>query len=308
MDPNVAKIAALEARIAQLQALILSAGTTTDALERHVAELQASRNEFELLLLDERQRHATTLAALNELQNPSSCQGGYIALTFDDGPNAETSNKLDALRAAGLKATFFVLGQQVAQYPDVARRIIAEGHHIGNHSFTHASLATLTREMIDWEIQQTQQIVFAVTGYTPQFVRPPMGETNALVKERIQAAGLREVLWTHDTFDWLPYTVRELSFSDGTLIPGNEPWVGQFRTWDAVLRRIMNVQPNGIVLMHDALTSSTQMLPHLADYWSRTLTGTPICSGRIVPTTNVMPNQDWWDPAQLMHVKAGPWQ
>ena len=71
---------------------------------------------------------------------PRACAGGVVALTFDDGPTPETNAVLDALKLYGLKGTFFLIGLNVEAYPDIAKRIVSEGHHVGNHSWDHPRL------------------------------------------------------------------------------------------------------------------------------------------------------------------------
>src|SRR5690242_14619137 len=95
--------------------------------------------------------------------------GQYIAMTFDDGPSAEnTPRLLDILKQRGIKATFFLIGQNAAEYPDLVKRILAEGHEIGNHSWTHPQLSKLGDERVTQEIVRTQDAIQQVSGYTPK--------------------------------------------------------------------------------------------------------------------------------------------
>lgn len=100
-----------------------------------------------------------------------------IALTFDDGPDPEYTPKiLDALKAAGAKATFFVIGENVESHPDIVRRILAEGHSIGNHSFTHPDISKIGKVRTDVELNLTQRLIESVTGKSTLMFRPPYGE------------------------------------------------------------------------------------------------------------------------------------
>jgi peptidoglycan/xylan/chitin deacetylase (PgdA/CDA1 family) len=90
-----------------------------------------------------------------------------VALTFDDGPSPVwTPRILDELKRAGIKATFFMLGEHVKKYPDIARRVAEEGHEIGNHSYTHHVLIYYTEEELEIEIKDTEKVIKEVTGLT----------------------------------------------------------------------------------------------------------------------------------------------
>jgi peptidoglycan/xylan/chitin deacetylase (PgdA/CDA1 family) len=122
-----------------------------------------------------------------------------IALTFDDGPDKRTDKILDVLADKGVKATFFVQGYRVEMFEDQIRRVAGEGHEIGNHTWNHKNLTTLSARAIRLQIKKTNQAVAAVTGITPALVRPPYGAINAKVKREV---GLPLVMWSVDTRDW----------------------------------------------------------------------------------------------------------
>jgi peptidoglycan/xylan/chitin deacetylase (PgdA/CDA1 family) len=210
-----------------------------------------------------------------------SCPGGTVALAFDDGPTPNTNLVLDALRAAQLRATFFVVGYNVAAYPDIARRIVAEGHTIANHTYDHADLTTLTAAQIDQEIQSTSQLIQQVTGVQPKFLRPPYGSTNDLVRARIAANGLYEVLWTLDSWDWTGVDSM------------------------TILNQVTLLQPGGVILMHDTLPTTLATIPSINWYFREYWRQSPICAGQLAPTTNVMPIADW--PGQFFFVHAVAW-
>jgi len=99
---------------------------------------------------------------------------GLLALTFDDGPDDRwTDEVLEALDTLGVKATFFLVGQNVEKYPDVVRRIVAAGHEIGNHTFTHPNMATVRRRQAALELNATQRAIEAVTGHSTILFRVP---------------------------------------------------------------------------------------------------------------------------------------
>lgn len=156
----------------------------------------------------------------------------YICLTFDDGPTIEyTPLILDLLQEYGAKATFFVLGEFVEYYPDIACRIAEEGHELGNHTFSHPDLTLLSTDELKKEILRTQQIVHAHTNKHCSLFRPTYGvfynETVNYVEEEL---GLGFVLWSRDMLikDWE--------------LPGS----------DVLSKRIdSNAKSGSVVLLHD---------------------------------------------------------
>jgi peptidoglycan/xylan/chitin deacetylase (PgdA/CDA1 family) len=126
-----------------------------------------------------------------------------MALTFDDGPSPQyTPQVLDVLADHGVVATFFVCGDNVGQYPDVIRRIVADGHTIGNHSWSHPSLGTLSADGVRQEIQRTQDAVSKVGGVTPVLFRAPYGDFTDTSLDICADLGLRPISWSLDPEDW----------------------------------------------------------------------------------------------------------
>lgn len=123
-----------------------------------------------------------------------------IALTFDDGPDPRTTPLiLDALRLQGARATFFVLGPAARRHPDLLRRIANEGHAIGTHTMTHARSTTKTQARA--EIEESKQIVKAITGRKPLLFRPPFGIRNSYYAQAARIAGQASVHWTATAAD-----------------------------------------------------------------------------------------------------------
>ncbi|MCM8797083.1 MAG: polysaccharide deacetylase family protein [Candidatus Omnitrophica bacterium] len=153
-----------------------------------------------------------------------------VALTFDDGPSPIwTPQILDALRQAGIKATFFMLGEHVKKYPEVARRVVAEGHEIGNHSYSHHVLLYYKTEELEKEIMDTENIIRQVTGVSPKYFRPPKAWLTTAEKKKIKDMGYRVVLWSLNSKDWVNFDSRH------------------------ILRYISrNIQPGDILLFHDS--------------------------------------------------------
>lgn len=126
-----------------------------------------------------------------------------IALTFDDGPDALwTPQILDVLRNKQVKATFFLIGKEVDKYPNVARRIAAEGHVIGNHTYDHVSLNQLAPENVADEIQRGNDAISRTAHVVPRLLRPPAGAEDPQVVNAAQQNGLSVILWSVDTEDW----------------------------------------------------------------------------------------------------------
>ncbi|KJD40686.1 chitooligosaccharide deacetylase [Paenibacillus polymyxa] len=126
-----------------------------------------------------------------------------IALTFDDVPDSRyTPQVLDVLHANGIKATFFIVGHRAEKHPGIIRRIIREGHAIGNHSYTHPDFRKATPERFRHQITKTERILEASAGFRPRLIRPPYGE---ITEPQIQWArhhGYMIVNWNVDSLDW----------------------------------------------------------------------------------------------------------
>jgi peptidoglycan-N-acetylglucosamine deacetylase len=136
----------------------------------------------------------------------SSCHvdGPYIAMTFDDGPHVQnTPRLLDMLKERNIKATFFMVGENAARYPQIVKRIIAEGHVIGNHSWTHPQLSKMTDAGVRDELQKTQDAIIAGCGIVPKLMRPPYGAfTQRQQRWCYGEFGYKIILWDVDPEDW----------------------------------------------------------------------------------------------------------
>lgn len=123
-----------------------------------------------------------------------------IGLTFDDGPSAErTAFVLDVLKQKGVKATFFLEGRHAQQYPDLVRRIKAEGHVIGNHSWDHANFRGMRQAAQKQQIDSTNAAIKAITGEAPQLMRFPFGNSTPYAERYLKTIGMSGgVLWHWD--------------------------------------------------------------------------------------------------------------
>lgn len=140
-----------------------------------------------------------------------------ICLTFDDGPSESTEDLLDLFQEQDVKATFFVKGKEVDAHPKTAQRIIAEGHEIGNHCYTHPHLPKLESiDSIRKEIQSTQKIIEASTGVTPVIFRAPYLAVNDAVYTILDELSLVSIHANRHTNDWKPNITADEVFKAAT--------------------------------------------------------------------------------------------
>jgi len=137
----------------------------------------------------------------------------WIALTFDDGPSPSTPKVLEMLKQAGAKATFFMLGNCVEQYPELARQVLKEGHQIGNHSFSHPNFYFYKKEdkrqKLASEIRSTRDAIKAATGLIPEYMRMPHGYVRDWVKDIAKQEHVILVNWTYGS-DWTNLSREEM--------------------------------------------------------------------------------------------------
>ena len=125
----------------------------------------------------------------------------YVALTFDDGPSGRyTRHLLEGLRERDVKATFFLCGYRIAQYPELTRQLHAEGHEIGYHGYSHQIMAQMSRRDIARELQDTQALLPETCA--PQFLRPPEGKPSDALIQVARARQLAVLSWSVDPRDW----------------------------------------------------------------------------------------------------------
>jgi len=169
--------------------------------------------------------------------------GNRIAITFDDGPTpGVTDVVLDELKKRNLHSTFFMIGKRVLEAPELAQRVLAEGHEVCNHTFNHLKLNTLPDQQVDWEIQKAQDTICEVTNQIPTWLRPPYG---AFRKNQIgipQGKQLGVVFWSVDPRDWSQ--------------PGEE------RIVDTILSQ---AKPGSIILCHDLHKQTANCVGRILD-------------------------------------------
>ncbi|MCD8489149.1 MAG: polysaccharide deacetylase family protein [Desertifilum sp.] len=151
-----------------------------------------------------------------------------IALTFDDGPSPDaTPEILATLERYQVKATFFVIGRHVQRYPEISQQLVAQGHAIGNHTWSHRS-DRLNPQEAGYEINQASRIITQVTGVRTLLFRPPKGRLENGLVSWAQKNRYLVALWSVDSRDYQEPTPHQIV--------------------QTILRQI---QPGGIILMHD---------------------------------------------------------
>lgn len=170
--------------------------------------------------------------------------GSYLAMTFDDGPHATNTPKLLEMAAKRhIKLTFFVLGECVQQNPAVLQREVAEGHEIGNHSWSHPNLAKLSDAAVRSQLRRTDELIVKTAGVKPKLMRPPYGELTK--RQRIWVNhdfNYKVILWDVDPLDWKR--------------PG--PSV-------VASRIIAGARPGSIILSHDIHPPTIEAMPQVFD-------------------------------------------
>ena len=163
-----------------------------------------------------------------------------IALTFDDGPHpVYTPRLLDGLEKRGVVATFFVTGENAAQYPDIIKRMDKDGHLIGNHTYTHIQLTSANRDKFRSELVKTNETLKQITGKDVTFVRPPYGSWDKSFETELN---MFPVLWNIDPLDWCSNNA------------------------DCVVRKVeSNAEENSIILLHDCYETSVKAALRIID-------------------------------------------
>lgn len=167
-----------------------------------------------------------------------------VALTYDDGPGADTAQVVDAFTAAKAPATFFQLGRMIEANPEVAKQVASAGHEVGSHSFSHPNLVSISGDRLNKELSGTADIMETAYGRRPMIMRPPYGSHNARVDEVIRSTGAAIIQWDFDTNDW---QTRSQSSTENAVVYGG------------------GAKANAIVLMHDIHPSTVAASPAILE-------------------------------------------
>ena len=163
-----------------------------------------------------------------------------VALTFDDGPNPNTTPvALELLKKYNAKATFFMVGHAVAGNENIIKQVVAEGHQIGNHSWSHPLLTKISLEEAKSQINDTTEALKKASGQDVHIMRPPYGGINSAIQEAVDQSF---ILWDIDTLDW------------------------KNRNTASIMKEVQKTQPGSIILMHDIHQTSIDALPTVLQY------------------------------------------
>ncbi len=163
-----------------------------------------------------------------------------IALTFDDGPSSEyTERLLDGLKKRSVKASFFLIGENAKENPEIVERMYKEGHLLGNHTYHHVDITRLSREEAKKEIGETDRVVSTITGEHLAYMRPPFGVWQQDLEVEME---VMPVMWSVDPLDWTTENVSEI-----------------------VNRVVTDVEENDIILLHDCYGSSVDAALQIID-------------------------------------------
>lgn len=175
---------------------------------------------------------------------PAICSGKtearQIAISFDDGPLPEyTAAILDSLAVANVPACFFCIGKRVELYPELARRIVEQGHIIGNHSYSHHALFDLySPARMKEELEQTNRLIIAATKRKPIYFRPPYGVTNPNLAKAVKKTGMTTIGWNIRSLDTVAKDEKKLLE----------------KLWK-------ELSPGAIILFHDTIAITAAILP-----------------------------------------------
>lgn len=175
-------------------------------------------------------------------QEGSAEEKPKIALTFDDGPNAQwTPVLLDGLRQRNVRATFFLIGENIekGENREIVKRLQREGHLIGNHTYHHVEITKVSDETAAEELRRTNGIIEAITGERVEYMRPPFGAWQKKLEAEVQ---ILPVLWTVDPLDWTTENVDEI-----------------------VNKVVTEAKENDIILLHDCYKSSVRAAIRIVD-------------------------------------------
>jgi peptidoglycan/xylan/chitin deacetylase (PgdA/CDA1 family) len=175
-----------------------------------------------------------------------------VALTFDDGPGKYAGILLDTLKKHNAKATFFLEGQYAKSRPAFVKRMVKEGHAIGNHSYSHPDFTKVSASTIRNEIKKTNDVIKKAAGVEPKLLRPPYGLSDLQVQDIATEFGMPIILWTGGSRDWESKDVEKIKKQTLAVAKGNSivlmhDWVKQ--TVDAMPSIIKTLQRNGYHLV-----------------------------------------------------------
>ena len=198
--------AAANAQLPQIPQLPVSSSSNfQDEINHRIDDARAQVEDITSKAFPQKapNQKAPTPAKKTEPRNSGGVDcANCVAITYDDGPGAETNRLLDKLKAKNAHASFMVLAPNADQHPELLKRMKAEGHTIGNHTKSHRQLNTLPYDQVSREIDAGNAAIKKATDQSTRWVRPPYGATNATVDQVTRDKGVSQALWDVDTVDW----------------------------------------------------------------------------------------------------------
>lgn len=198
--------AAANAQLPQIPQLpVSSSSNIQDEINHRINDARAQVEDITSKVFPQKapKQKAPTPAKKTEPRNSGGVDcANCVAITYDDGPGAETNRLLDKLKAKNAHASFMVVAPSAEQHPELLKRMKAEGHTIGNHTKSHRQLNTLSPAQVSQEIDAGNAAIKKATGQGTRWVRPPYGATNATVDQVTRDKGVSQALWDVDTVDW----------------------------------------------------------------------------------------------------------
>lgn len=167
-------------------------------------------------------------------------EASRIAITFDDGPSSTcTPVLLDGLKERGVKATFFLIGENAEKNPELVKRLYEEGYLIGNHTYHHVEITKVSNEVAYQEIMDADDVIYSITGKHTEYMRPPFGLWQRSLELDLE---VMPVMWTIDPLDWTTENVDEI-----------------------VNKVVTEAEENDIILLHDCYMSSVEAALRIID-------------------------------------------
>ncbi|KAI9593196.1 hypothetical protein BDF19DRAFT_387612 [Syncephalis fuscata] len=186
----------------------------------------------------------------------SCTKQGVVALTFDDGPGPHTAELLDILAKEKVKATFYVVGENVEnpEYQHLVKRAYDEGHQIASHTFDHQSMPTMSTESLRESMEKTEQRIYDVIKRKPHYVRPPYGDMDAKSLNLLKKMSYAVIRWNLDSNDWQyehetnPQTYKTLYYN--------------------IVNGMGNATPQSsyLILMHDTQAHSVELIQEIIQF------------------------------------------
>lgn len=191
-----------------------------------------------------------------------------VALTFDDGPSPDTEGILDVLAEHNLSATFFMVGREVESFPGIAQRVFAEGHEVGNHSYSHPLYLLQRGSETRAQVKRAQDVIEQTIGLRPMLARPPYGVRTPAYFGATRAFSLQTVQWDVAGFDWKRISPRQIA--------------------DNVLHK---VRAGSIILLHDGDSAGKEDRKNTVEALPLIIEGLKQRDLQIAPLSQLLPER-----------------